>query len=82
LRLANFPLAILSALINSVLTFLQPTVANQNKTMFLLLPFIILLYWKIFPAAIIIYWIAMSLVGIIEAIFTRKVLQTQSQKQI
>jgi len=77
LRLANFPLAILSALINSVLTFLQPTVANQNKTMFLLLPFIILLYWKIFPAAIIIYWIAMSLVGIIEAIITRKVLKTQ-----
>jgi len=82
LRLANFPLAILSALINSVLTFLQPTVANQNKTMFLLLPFVILFYWKIFPAAIIIYWIAMSLVGIIEAIITRKVLKTQSQKQI
>jgi len=82
LRSANFLLAILSALINSVLTFLQPAAANQNKTMFLLLPFVILLYWKIFPAAIIIYWIAMSLVGIIEAIFTRKILQTQSQKQI
>jgi membrane protein insertase Oxa1/YidC/SpoIIIJ len=50
--------------------------------MFLLLPFIILFYWKIFPAAIIIYWIAMSLVGIIEAIITKKVLKTQSQKQI
>lgn len=82
LRLANFLLAILSALINSVLTFLQPTVANQNKMMFLLLPFVILFYWKIFPAAIIIYWIAMSLVGIVEAIFTRKILQTQSQKPI
>lgn len=82
LRVANFFLVILSALINAVLTFLQPTAANQNKTMFLLLPFIILFYWKIFPAAIIIYWIAMSLVGIIEAILTRKVLKTQSQKQI
>jgi len=82
LRVANLFLAVLSALINSVLTFLQPTAANQNKTMFLLLPFIILFYWKIFPAAIIIYWIAMSLVGIIEAIITRKVLKTQSQKQI
>ena len=77
LRLANFLLAVLSALINAVLTFLQPTAANQNKTMFLLLPFIVLFYWKIFPAAIIIYWIAMSLVGIIEAIITRKVLKAQ-----
>lgn len=82
LQSANLFLAVLSALINSILTFLQPTAANQNKTMLLLLPFVILFYWKIFPAAIIIYWIAMSLVGIIEAIFTRKVLQTQSQKPI
>lgn len=79
LRLANLLLVVLSALINSALTFLQPTVANQNKTMFLLLPFIVLFYWKIFPAAIIIYWIAMSLVGIIEAMITRKVLKPQKQ---
>ena len=79
LRVANLFLVILSALINAILTFLQPTAANQNKTMFLLLPFIILFYWKIFPAAIIIYWIAMSLVGIIEAMITRKVLKTQKQ---
>jgi len=79
LRLANLLLVVLSALINSALTFLQPTVANQNKTMFLLLPFIVLFYWKIFPAAIIVYWIAMSLVGIIEAIITRKVLKPQKQ---
>jgi YidC/Oxa1 family membrane protein insertase len=82
LRVASFLLVILSALMNSVLTFLQPTAANQNKMMFLFLPFVVLFYWKIFPAAIIIYWIAMSLVGIIEAIITRKVLKTQPQKQI
>ncbi|MFA5392604.1 MAG: YidC/Oxa1 family membrane protein insertase [Candidatus Paceibacterota bacterium] len=82
LQLPNFLLVVISALMNSVLTFLQPAAANQNKMMFLLLPFITLFYWKLFPAAIIVYWIATSLVGIIEPIITRKVLKTQSQKQI
>ncbi|MGC8651271.1 MAG: YidC/Oxa1 family membrane protein insertase [Minisyncoccia bacterium] len=77
LKAISLPLTILSALVNVVLAILQPTAPGQNKTMFLLLPFVIVFYYKIFPAAIIVYWIAISLVGILEALINKKLLKEQ-----
>lgn len=78
LRVPNLLLAILSAVINAILILVQPNPNHQNKTMFLVIPFIIVFYWKMFPAAVIIYWIAISLVGIAEAILTKKLIETQN----
>lgn len=63
LKAPSLILAIISASLNSALTFIQPS-TGQNKAMMLGLPFIILLFYQRFPALIILYWIGFSLVNI------------------
>lgn len=70
----NFILALLSVLLNILVIFLQPQMRTQNKVnqVFLLsMPFIILLSWKSFPAAVIIYWLALSIVGVLEILIKK-----------
>jgi len=81
LKAISLPLTLLSAVINVFLAMLQPSAPGQNKTMLLLIPFVVVFYYKIFPAAIIVYWIAISLVGILEALIDKKVL-LKEQKTI
>ncbi|NMB92468.1 MAG: membrane protein insertase YidC [Parcubacteria group bacterium] len=70
----NLLLVIISAILNIISALLQPTSGKQNKTMLILFPLIILAYWKVLPAAIVVYWIAMTLVGIFEALISKKTL--------
>ena len=72
LQVSNFWLVIFSAVLNVISALIQPTAGNQNKTVMIMLPFIIVFYWKIFPAAIVIYWIAMAIIGIIEGLINKK----------
>ena len=72
LQVPNFWLVIFSAVLNVISALIQPAAGNQNKSMMVMLPFIIVFYWKIFPAAIVIYWIAMAAIGIIEGLINRK----------
>jgi YidC/Oxa1 family membrane protein insertase len=65
LKAPSLILAIISASLNSVLTFIQPS-TGQNKAMMLGLPFIILLFYQRFPAIIILYWVGFSLVNILQ----------------
>ena len=65
LKAPSLALAIISASLNSFLTFIQPS-SGQNKVMLLGLPFIILFFYKKFPAIIILYWIGFTLVNILQ----------------
>jgi YidC/Oxa1 family membrane protein insertase len=65
LKSPSLILAIISASLNSLLTFIQPS-TGQNKAMILGLPFIILLFYQRFPAIVILYWIGFSLVNILQ----------------
>jgi YidC/Oxa1 family membrane protein insertase len=65
LKAPSLVLAIISASLNSALTFIQSS-TGQNKAMMLGLPFIILLFYQRFPAIIILYWIGFSLVNILQ----------------
>jgi YidC/Oxa1 family membrane protein insertase len=65
LKAPSLILAIISASLNALLTFIQPS-TGQNKAMMLGLPFIILLFYQRFPALIILYWIGFSLVNILQ----------------
>jgi YidC/Oxa1 family membrane protein insertase len=65
LKSPSLILAIISASLNSLLTFIQPS-TGQNKAIILGLPFIILLFYQRFPAIIILYWIGFSLVNILQ----------------
>jgi len=65
LKTPSLILAIISASLNSALTFTQPS-TGQNKMMMLALPFIILLFYQRFPAVIILYWIGFSLANILQ----------------
>lgn len=70
LKMPSLILAIISASLNSTLAFSQSSV-GQNKTMMLLLPFIILLFYKKFSAIVILYWIGFSLVNISQEFFIK-----------
>jgi len=70
LRLPSLFLAVISAAINALLVLLQPAI-GQNRMMMMFLPFIIIFYWKIFPAIIVIYWIGMSLAGFFEIVINK-----------
>jgi len=39
---------------------------KANQVLLLLMPFILLISWKSFPAAVIIFWLALSVVSILE----------------
>jgi YidC/Oxa1 family membrane protein insertase len=75
----NLLLVIISAILNVISALLQPTSGKQNKTMLILLPLIILVYYKILPAAIVVYWIAITVVGIFEVLITRKTFSEQKE---
>lgn len=65
----HFILTLLSVLLNILVIFLQPQMRTQNKAnqvLLLLMPFILLISWKSFPAAVIIFWLALSVVSILE----------------
>lgn len=71
LRTPSLALAIISAGLNSFLTFIQPS-SGQNKVMLLGLPFIILFFYKRFPAIVILYWIGFTLVNLLQEYMTKK----------
>jgi len=79
LRTPSFILALISALLNSVMTFVQPKV-SQNRFMILALPFIILLFYKRFPAIILLYWVGITLVSIVQEILMARVAKSSSEK--
>ncbi len=68
LQQPSFILTLLSAILNSVTTFVQPS-TGQNKLLLLSLPFMILLFYQKFPAIVVLYWIGNSLVGIVQELF-------------
>ena len=65
LKAPSLILAIISASLNSLLTFIQPS-SGQNKAMLLGFPFIILFFYQRFPAIIILYWIGFTLINILQ----------------
>lgn len=71
LKAPSLALAIISACSNSFLTFIQPS-SGQNKAMLLGFPFIILFFYKNFPAIVILYWIGFTLVNILQEYITKK----------
>ncbi|MDD3548380.1 MAG: YidC/Oxa1 family membrane protein insertase [Candidatus Paceibacterota bacterium] len=82
LRQPSLFLAVFSAILNAILTFLQPS-QGQNKIMFLGLPFIILLFYKNFPSVVILYWVGFSLISIVQEYSLKKYfLKLQTEKQI
>jgi YidC/Oxa1 family membrane protein insertase len=71
LKAPSLALAIISASLNSFLTFIQPS-SGQNKAMLLGLPFIILFFYQKFPAIVILYWIGFTLVNILQEYIINK----------
>jgi len=71
LKAPSLALAIISACLNSFLTFIQPS-SGQNKAMLLGFPFIILFFYKKFPAIVILYWIGFTLVNLLQEYMTKK----------
>lgn len=71
LKAPSLALAIISASLNSFLTFIQPS-SGQNKVMLLAFPFIILFFYQKFPAIIILYWIGFTLVNILQEYMNNK----------
>lgn len=71
LKAPSLALAIISACLNSFLTFIQPS-SGQNKAMLLGFPFIILFFYQRFPAIVILYWIGFTLVNILQEYMTNK----------
>jgi len=65
LKAPSLILAIISASLNSLLTFIQPS-SGQNKAMLLGFPFIILFFYQRFPAIIILYWVGFTLINILQ----------------
>jgi len=65
LKAPSLILAIISASLNSFLTFMQPS-SGQNKAMLLGFPFIILFFYQKFPAVIILYWVGFTLINILQ----------------
>ena len=71
LKAPSLMLAIISASLNSFLTFIQPS-SGQNKAMLLGLPFIILFFYQKFPAVIILYWVGFTLINILQEYIINK----------
>ena len=71
LKAPSLILAIISASLNSFLTFIQPS-SGQNKTMLLGFPFIILFFYQKFPAVIILYWVGFTLINIVQEYMINK----------
>ncbi len=71
LKAPSLALAIISACLNSFLTFIQPS-SGQNKAMLLGFPFIILFFYQRFPAIVILYWIGFTLVNLLQEYMTKK----------
>ncbi len=71
LQAPSLILAIISASLNSFLTFMQPS-SGQNKAMLLGLPFIILFFYQKFPAVIILYWVGFTLINILQEYIINK----------
>ena len=71
LQAPSLILAIISASLNSFLTFMQPS-SGQNKMMLLGLPFIILFFYQKFPAVIILYWVGFTLINILQEYIINK----------
>ena len=71
LRQPSLILTLISAGLNSIVILIQPPIENekgkeQNKLLTVALPFMILPFYKKFPAAIVVYWLGISLVGMIQ----------------
>jgi len=71
LQAPSLILAIISASLNSFLTFMQPS-SGQNKAMLLGFPFIILFFYQKFPAVIILYWVGFTLINILQEYMLNK----------
>jgi len=71
LQAPSLILAIISASLNSFLTFMQPS-SGQNKMMLLGFPFIILFFYQKFPAVIILYWVGFTLINILQEYIINK----------
>lgn len=78
LKAPSLVLAIISIALNLLLTFVQPS-SGQNKTMLFGLPFIILLYYKKFPAIVILYWIGFTLVNILQEYIINKNVSSETK---
>jgi|AntAceMinimDraft_17_1070374.scaffolds.fasta_scaffold07711_5 YidC/Oxa1 family membrane protein insertase len=78
LKAPSLILAIVSASLNSFLTFIQPS-SGQNKVMLLGFPFIILFFYQKFPAVIILYWVGFTLINILQEYMINKHTQEENQ---
>ena len=79
LKAPSLIFAIISASLNSLLTFIQPS-SGQNKVMLLGFPFIILFFYQKFPAVIILYWVGFSLINILQEYMINKHAVEESRK--
>ena len=65
-------------LLNAFVTFLQmhltptPSADKSQAMMFKLMPFIMLLFFYVFPSGLVLYWLVQSVLGIIQAIIVRR----------
>ena len=78
LQAPSLILAIISASLNSFLTFMQPS-SGQNKAMLLGFPFIILFFYQKFPAVIILYWVGFTLINILQEYMINKNVAEKNQ---
>ncbi len=73
----GFPLHVLP-LVNAFFTYIQmnispmPTADKAQKTMFKLMPVIMLLFFYTFPSGVVLYWTVQSLLGIAQTLYVIK----------
>lgn len=77
LRQPSLILTLISAGLNSLVILIQPPIENaqgkeQNKLLTVSLPFMVVLFYKKFPGAIVIYWLGISLIGMIQEFLMAK----------
>lgn len=70
LKMPSFILALISAFLNFLLVFTQPS-TGQNRTMMFALPFLILFFYHQIPAFLFMYWIGFGLANILQEIIMK-----------
>lgn len=79
LRQPSFVLSFIYFILTLFTTLTLQKEVSQNK-FFLFFPFLILLLYKNFPAALMLFWLGISLVGLIQEINLRKVKKEEREK--
>ncbi|MGB9726550.1 MAG: membrane protein insertase YidC [Minisyncoccia bacterium] len=71
LRQPSFTLSFIYFVLTLLTTLIVQKETSQNK-FFLFFPFLILLLYKSFPSALLLFWLGLSLVGLIQEIYLRR----------